>query len=138
MLIGFSSLLNQDQWSLFHKPTRMHSSRMCTARLPTVRASVVATRCQSVLGEGAVQWGPVNKFEQVSSDGHQMSLVGGMVRGSPCPMSGGGAGLWGLGLGGEEVSMSHVWGRGQAKGALYTEVECMMHNGHMRTPMWTE
>ena len=55
MLIDFSSLLKQDQWSLFHKPTRKHSSSMCTARLPTVRASVVATRCQSVLGEGAVQ-----------------------------------------------------------------------------------
>ena len=55
MLIGFSSLLKQDQWSLFHKPTRKHSSRMRTARLPTVRASVVATRRQSVLGGGAVQ-----------------------------------------------------------------------------------
>ena len=38
--------------------------------LPTV-CVLVATRCQ-------YQWeGPqVNKFEQVSSDGHQMSLVG--------------------------------------------------------------
>ena len=47
---------------------------MRTPILPTVPASV-ATRCQ-------YQWGcpKVNKFEQVSSDGHQMSLAG-------CPIS---------------------------------------------------
>ena len=45
---------------------------MHTARLQTVCASV-ATRCQ-------YQWGwcpQVNKVEQVSSDGHKMSLGGG-------------------------------------------------------------
>ena len=44
---------------------------MSTARLPTARAS--ATRCQYQLG------GPqMNKFEQGSSDGHLMSLAGGL------------------------------------------------------------
>ena len=38
----------------------------------TVSAST-ATRCQYQWGRGL----EVNKFEQVSSDGHQMSLVGG-------------------------------------------------------------
>ena len=56
--------------------TRKHSSRMRNARLPTVRVSL-ATRCHYQLGE----WGypQVNKFEQVSRDGQQMSLVGGEV-----------------------------------------------------------
>ena len=40
----------------------------------------------SVPMEGAVQRDPMNKFEQVSSDGRQMSLPGG----STCPISGGG------------------------------------------------
>ena len=40
---------------------------------------------------GAVKWGLMNKFQLVSSDGHQMSLVGGGARaGGPiCPKSGG-------------------------------------------------
>ena len=62
----------------------------------------------------------MNKFEQVSSDGHQMSLLGG--RGEGVPMSHvGGAGLggWNLG-GGSPCPMSG--GGGQTKGALYTEV----------------
>ena len=46
---------------------------MRKARLPTVHASVVETRCQN-LGE-PVWWGPMNN-EQVFSDGHQMSLKG--------------------------------------------------------------
>ena len=38
----------------------------------------------------------VNKFEQVSSDGHQMSLVGAW-EGGPCQMLGEqGQGVWGL------------------------------------------
>ena len=72
---------------------------------------VHTTRCQ-------YQWeGPqVNKFEQVTSDCHQMSLPEGQGQGIPCLMSeGGGLGLeWrpclmpgGLGLG---VFMSHVLG----------------------------
>ena len=95
VLIGFSSLLKQDQWSLFHKPTREHSSGMRAARLPTVCASVVATRCQSVLGGGGCIVRSSEKFEQVSSDGHQMSLGGGR---------------------GEGVSTSHVRGRGAGQG----------------------
>ena len=61
------------------------------ARLPISRVSVTTTRCQYQLGE-------VNKFEQVSSDDHQISItVGGGTY--PGPMSGGG------------VPRSHVfWG----------------------------
>ena len=47
----------------------------------------------SLLREGPVQRGLVNKFEQVSIDGHQMSLVGrGWGWRLPGLMSGGGAG----------------------------------------------
>ena len=52
-----------------------HSSRMCTTRLPNVCVLVATTRCQY----------QVNKFEQVSSDDHQMSVTGG---GSPGLMFG--------------------------------------------------
>ena len=55
--------------------TSKHSSRACTARLPIIPASV-ATRCQ-YRWKGPVQLGPMNKFEQVSSDGHQVSWGGG-------------------------------------------------------------
>ena len=53
--------------------TRKHSSMMHTARLETVCASVsvATTRCHS----GDPQ---MNKFKQVFSDHHQMSLVGGV------------------------------------------------------------
>ena len=57
-----------------------------------------------------------NEFEQVSSDGHQMSLAGGSGQRQSrvsCLMS-------------EEVE---VEGAG-----LYSEVQCTMDNGHMRTP----
>ena len=50
-------------------------SRMATAYLQTMRASVAITRCCS---GGDPQ---VNKFEDVSSVGHQMSVAGGRVRG---------------------------------------------------------
>ena len=47
---------------------------MSTIRLPTVRVLMATTRSQG----GAVGVGPqVNKFEQVSSDDHQMSVAGG-------------------------------------------------------------
>ena len=60
--------------------TRKRSSRMRTARLPTERAS--ATRCQYPGGP------QVNKFEQVSSDGHQISLAKkGLKLGVPCLMA---------------------------------------------------
>ena len=51
----------------------MHSSRMHTARLQTVHVSVATTRCQYCDGVGP----QLNKFEQVSSDDHQMSVVQG-------------------------------------------------------------
>ena len=46
---------------------------MITARLPTVRVSVATTRCQHQWGRVGPQ---VNKFEQASSDDHQMSVAG--------------------------------------------------------------
>ena len=56
--------------------TRKPSSRMRTARLRTERASV--TRCQY----------QANKFEQVSSDGHQISLAKkGLKLGVACLMA---------------------------------------------------
>ena len=52
-----------------------HFSRMRTTLLPTVRVSLATTWCRYWLGVGGV--GPeVNKFEQVSSDDHQMSVAG--------------------------------------------------------------
>ena len=56
--------------------TRKYSSMMRTASLETVRASVSVTtnRCHSMVGGGESQ---INKFEQVSSDHHLMSLAGG-------------------------------------------------------------
>ena len=65
---------------------------MHTTCLPSVCALVATS------GRGAVQWDPMKKFEQVTSDGHQISLAGGHVPylraawGSPFPMSGGGQG----------------------------------------------
>ena len=57
-------------------------------------------------------WPVVNKFEQFSSDHHQMSLTG-----NPCevPIQRG-LGAWGLG------------------GSLVSEVQCTMGNGHMGFP----
>ena len=51
----------------------------------------------------------MNKFEQVTSDGH---------RGVPMPMSEG-----------DGASGVPCWGAG-----LYSEVQCFMGNGHMGTP----
>ena len=53
----------------------------------------------------------VNNFEQVSSNGHQMSLAGGT---------------------GPEGPMSDVQGCGQ--GVLYSKVQRIMGNGHMWAP----
>ena len=53
--------------------TRKPSSRMRTARLPSIWASAAA-RCQYRFLGGAELWGSMNK---VSRDGHQISLVGG-------------------------------------------------------------
>ena len=63
-----------------------------------------------------------NKFEQVSSDGQQMSLAGGLA-GSPC--LGGG---WGEGAGGP-----HVPSLGERE--LYSEVQCIMDNSHVWPPV---
>ena len=63
-------------------------------------------------------WCPkVNKFEQVSSDGNQMSLAGG--DGAPCPVR--------FYSQAPKVSCPGLgWG-----GGLYNEVQCIMGNGHM-------
>ena len=58
----------------------------------------------------------LNKFEQVSSDGHQMSLAGG-----PCPVR------------------SSIGEGGSRDGGLYNEVQYIMANGYMgTTPDTTE
>ena len=76
----------------------------------------------------------MNKFEQVSSGGHQMSLAGGPRSDgwSPCLMSGGTGPMsyvqgWGAGAGG---AMSDA-GLGRA---LYSKVQWIIGNGHMGTP----
>ena len=56
---------------------RKHSSRMRIPNWPTVQA-LVAIRCQYYGGGGGPQ---VNKFQQASSLGHQMSLE---ANGGPC------------------------------------------------------
>ena len=54
---------------------RQHFSKMRTICLPTICVSVANTRCQYQRGGGGM--GPqVNKFEQVSSDDHLMSVAG--------------------------------------------------------------
>ena len=87
-------------WNPQAVATRKHSSRIHTTPLQTVCASVVTTRCS---WRGGPQ---MNKFEQVSSDGHQMSQAGGRV--------------WGGG---------NVWYPGWTD--LYSEVQCIMGNGHI-------
>ena len=53
----------------------------------------------------------MNKFEQASSNGHQMSLAG----------AGG--------------TMSERGGAWAGAGGLYSEVPCIMGNGHIKTPL---
>ena len=66
----------------------------------------------------------MNKFEQVSRDGLQMSLAGGW---------GGSLDLClGVRPGLGRVPWPHVGG------GLYSEVQCIMGNGHMGTPPWTD
>ena len=61
---------------------------------------------------GVTSWGPqMNNFEQVSSDGHQMSLVG-------------------AGLGRGRGPMPDVWSGGGGWRSLYSEVQCVMGKGH--------
>ena len=85
---------------------------MCTAHLPTVRAS--AASCQYWWGGGP----QVNKFEQVSSDCHQMPPAG--------------AGAWGT-RAGAGMGVPCLTSKGVA-GDLYSEVQCTMSNGYMGTP----
>ena len=80
---------------------------MHIACLQTVRASVATTRCYSGGGRGGGD-PQVNKFEQVSSVVHQMSLQGG--------------------------SNSDVQGPGLGGRTLYSEAQVIMGNGHIGTP----
>ena len=68
--------------------TRKHSSRMRTTRLPTLHVSVTTTRCQYWWGVNSERVGcpQVNKFEQVFSDYHQLSVA---EVGIPGPIGGG-------------------------------------------------
>ena len=98
LIYGIPKLCSEQK--LYYRVTRKHSYRMCTARLEIIRPSVSAatTRCCSC---GA---GPqMNKFVQVSSDHHQISLAGG-PRSNVC--------VWGGGRGGTLPSLpcdlSHV------------------------------
>ena len=104
---------------------RKHSSRMHAARLETLCASVsVATsRCPS-------QGGPqMNKLEKVSSDCHLMALAGGGAR------SRGVTGLMSRGDVGEGRSnVQRGGGRGRTGGGLYSEVQCILGNGHIGIP----
>ena len=105
------------------KSPRKHSSRMRTSRLPTVRASV-GTRYQYY--EGPYSKVPqVNKYEQVSSLGHQVSVpvgwgwAGGLFSGVPCPRGRVGSGSLSC------TVRSHVWeNHGQGVSVLCSEVSC--------------
>ena len=63
----------------------------------------------------------MNKFEQLSCNGHQMTLA--WVPCSHIPE--------GSGLGGPPVSWLAGKLRPGARGALYNEVQCIIGNGHM-------
>ena len=79
-IIGIKySFRNMDCERFFARKTKQNSSRMRTVRLPTTCVLVATTRCQYRWGIGL----QVNKFEQVSSDDHQMSVAG--RKGYPCP-----------------------------------------------------
>ena len=72
----------------------------------------------------------MNKFEQVSSDHHQMSLAGWRQdQGGPRSDVGGG---------GREI-LGLISGGGGAGGVwLYSEIQCMMGNAPMDPTLWTE
>ena len=63
---------------------------MRTTRLPSVCVLVATTRCQYQWGKVGGVGPQVTKFQQVSSDDHQMSVVGGGYTG---PVLGGGGTL---------------------------------------------
>ena len=89
-----------------------HSRRIRTSCLGKLKLLQLSP---GVTPRGTVQCGLTNKFEQVSSHGHLMSLADGY----PCLMS-------------RE--------RGRCV-PLYSEVQCIMDNGHMVNPplhLWTD
>ena len=89
---------------------RQHFSRMRTARLLTVRVSVVCQYlCISGEGEGEVG-SKVKKFEQVCSDDHQMSVVGEYCIQVPCPGDEGRVSMYHVPGDEGRVSRSHVQG----------------------------
>ena len=100
---------------------------MRTTRLPTIRA--LAIRCQYQWGESP----QINKFEQVSSDCHQMSLAGGPI--SDIFWLGGGSDVRvrAEGVMGPMSDVPLGGGQGQEGGELYSEIQCIMVNGHMGT-----
>ena len=72
----------------------------------------------------------VNKFEQVFSDGHQMSIVGGSMSSEvPCPEGGHD---WGGGFLVEWCPKSEGVGAGPRD--LHSEVQCIMGNCQVRPP----
>ena len=99
----------------------------------------------SVQGEGSCT--VRSKFDQIPSNGHQISLVerarAGGGGGSPCHMSGGVVGRAGagrvpyLGKGWTQrwVSPCSISGGGWGSGTLYIEDHCIMGNGHMGSPV---
>ena len=87
---------NTIKWN--HVKTRKHSSRMRTAHLPTICVSMATTSCKC-RRKWRGEYPRVNKFEQISSDDHQMSVAGNPMYGDreripgvsiPGPMLGGG------------------------------------------------
>ena len=92
---------------------RKHSNRMRAARLPIVRASV-ATRYQ---------------YQKSSSE----QVCTGLQWWAPDVTSRRGQGTWC-----SDVLRGHVWCWGT--GGLYSEVQCIMGNGHMGIiiPLWTD
>ena len=63
----------------------------------------------------------MNKFEQVSSFDHQMSLAGGQGQVVPVKVAGPGP-------------ESPCTEESQGRGSLYGEVQCILGNGHMGCP----
>ena len=109
--------------------SRKHSRRMCTTSLWQANLLLQLPLDVSARGETC---------EQVSSDGHQMSLAEDC--GSSSLVSGGEWGRWGdsglmLGAGGWGVWWtSLIRSYVQWELAQYSEVQCMMGNGHIGSP----
>ena len=84
--------------------TRKHSSRMHTS-IPSTYTDRVCSSIHQMSAQGDPE---VNKFEQISSCGHQISLAGGK---------------W--------VTEFSCRGVGPAGRGLYSEVQCIMGNGNI-------